>query len=125
MRSRQSGMTLLGLLVLIGVVGTWIYAGIRITPMYLNYMKIASTLEKVKDEYDSNPSTTEFMIRKAIERHFDIEMVNETVFNFRDIVVRKRGGVFVVTAAYEDVAPFAANISFLGAFDKTVEIQAR
>lgn len=125
MRSRQSGMTFLGLLVLVVVVGTWVYAGIRIVPMYLNYMKVAGTLEKVKDEYDANPSTTDFMIRKAIERHFNIEMVNEDVFDFRDIVVRKQGGVFTVTAAYEDTAPFLANVSFLASFDKTVEIQAR
>lgn len=125
MRSRQSGMTFLGLLVLILVVGTWVYAGIRIVPMYLNYMKVAGTLEKVRDEYESNPSTTDFMIRKAIERHFDIEMVNETVFSFRDVVVKRQGGTFTVTAAYEDTAPFIANIYFLASFDKTVEIQAR
>ena len=70
MRNRQSGMTFLGLLVLIVVVGSWVYAAMRITPMYLNYMKVAGTLEKVRDEYNSNPGTTDFMIRKAIERHF-------------------------------------------------------
>lgn len=123
MRSRQAGMTFLGLLVLILVVGTWVYAGIRLTPMYLEYMKIASTLEKVRDEYNSNPETTEFMIRKAIERHFDIEMVN--VIGDRDVVIKRDGAVYRVTAAYEDTARFAYNVSFLTTFNKTVEIQAR
>jgi len=118
-------MTFLGLLVLIVVVGSWVYAAIRITPLYLNYMKVAGTLEKVRDEYSSNPSTTEFMIRKSIERHFDIEMVNEDVFTFRDIVIKQQGGTFRVTAAYEHTAPFVANIYFLVDFNKTVEIQAR
>jgi hypothetical protein len=125
MRNRQSGMTFLGLLVLIVVVGSWVYAAMRVVPMYLNYMKVAGTLEKVRDELDSNPGTTEFMIRKAIERHFDIEMVKEDVFNYDDVTIKKVGGTFKVTAAYEDTAPFVANIYFLASFDKTVEIQSR
>ena len=125
MRSRQSGMTFLGLLVLIVVVGSWVYAAMRITPLYLNYMKVASTLEKVRDEYNSNPSTTAVMIRQAIQRHFDIEMVNEDVFDFSDVDIRQQGGTFTVTAAYEHTAPFVANIYFLADFNKTVEIQAR
>jgi Tfp pilus assembly protein PilE len=125
MRSKQSGMTFIGLLVLIVVVGSWVYAAMRIGPIYLNYMKVANTLEKVHDEFDSNPGTTEFMIRKAIERHFNIEMVREDVFDYPDVVIKKNGGTFRVTAAYEDTAPFVANIYFLVSFDKTVEIQAR
>jgi len=125
MRNRQSGMTFLGLLVLIVVLGTWVYAAMRVVPMYLNYMKVASSLEKVKDEYDSNPGTTEQMIRNSIYRYFDVESVNEKVFSYKDIMVRKNGGMFVVTAAYEDTAPFVSNIYFLTSFDKSVEIQAR
>jgi hypothetical protein len=118
-------MTFLGLLVLIVVVGSWVYAAMRVVPLYLNYMKVAGTLEKVRDELDSDPGTTEIMIRRAIERHFDIEMVNESVFGFRDVVIKKDSGTFRVTASYEDTAPFVSNIYFLVSFDKKVEIQAR
>ncbi|MCU0977089.1 MAG: DUF4845 domain-containing protein [Steroidobacteraceae bacterium] len=123
MRARQRGITFLGLLILILVVGTWIYAAIRVVPLYLENMKIASTLEKVRDEYSSNPGTTDFMIRKAIERHFDIEMVN--AISDRDILIQRKGDKFDVTAAYEATAPFAYNIQFLVTFDKTVEIPVR
>ncbi len=123
MRARQRGMTFLGLLLVIIVVGGWIYAGIRVAPLYLENMKIASTLEKVRDEYESNPGSSEFMIRKSIERHFDIEMVN--VISHNDVTIQRKGEVFEVSAAYEAVAPFAYNISFLVDFDKTVEIPAR
>jgi len=125
MRNRQSGITFLGLLVLIVVVGSWVYAAIRVAPLYLNYMKVANTLEKIRDEYESNPGTTEAMLRKALERHFDIEMVNEEVFTYSDVVIRKEGGMFRVSAAYEDTAPLAYNIYILVSFDKTVEIRAR
>lgn len=123
MRSRQTGITFLGLLVLIVVLGTWVYAAIRITPMYLNYMKVAGTLEKVRDEFNSNPNTSAIMIRRSISRHFEIEMVDENVFTDRDVTIKKQGDAFQVTASYEDTAPFVANISFLATFNKSVEIQ--
>jgi DNA-dependent RNA polymerase auxiliary subunit epsilon len=123
MRARQRGITFLGLLILILVVGTWVYAAIRVVPLYLENMKIASTLEKVRDEYSANPGTTDFMIRKAIERHFDIEMVN--AISDRDVLIERKGDTFHVTAAYEATAPFAYNIEFLVTFDKTVEIPVR
>ena len=121
MQGRQRGMTVLGILVVIIVVGAWVYAGIRLVPKYLEYMRIASTLEKVKEEYESNPGSTEFMLRKAIERHFDIEMV--TVIDVRDIEIKRESGAFSVRANY--TVPLVYNISFLLTFDKTVEVAAR
>ncbi len=123
MQHRQRGMTMLGILVLVVVVGAWVYAGIRMTPKYLEYMRIASTLEKVRDEFDSNPGTTEFMLRKGVERHFDIEMVN--AITSKDIEITKDGGMFTMRAAYEDTVPLAGNVSFLLEFDKSVEVNAR
>jgi len=114
---------MLGILVLVVVVGAWVYAGIRMTPKYLEYMRIASTLEKVRDEFDANPGTTEFMLRKAVERHFDIEMVN--VITSNDLEITKEGGTFTMRAAYEDTVPLAGNVSFLLEFDKSVEVNAR
>jgi hypothetical protein len=114
---------MLGILVLVVVVGAWVYAGIRMTPKYLEYMRIASTLEKVRDEYDSNPGTTEFMLRKAVERHFDIEMVE--VITSHDIEIKKEGGLFTMRAAYDETVPLAGNVSFLLEFDKLVEVNSR
>jgi hypothetical protein len=123
MQHRQRGMTFLGIVVLVIVVGAWVYSAIRLTPKYLEYVKVAATLEKVRDEYDSNPGTTDFMLRKAIERHFDIEMVE--VITSNDIEIRKEGGTFFMRAAYDTTVPLVSNVSFLVSFDKTVEVNAR
>jgi hypothetical protein len=123
MQHRQRGMTFLGIVVLVIVVGAWVYSAIRLTPKYLEYVKVAATLEKVRDEYDSNPGTTDFMLRKAIERHFDIEMVD--VITSNDIEIRKEGGTFFMRAAYDTTVPLVSNVSFLVSFDKTVEVNAR
>jgi hypothetical protein len=116
-------MTFLGILVLVVVVGAWVYAGIRLLPKYLEYMRVASTLEKVRDEYDSNPGSTEFMLRKAVERHFDIELVE--VISANDIEIKREGGEFTMRAYYDDTVPLAGNLSFLVEFDKSVVVNAR
>jgi hypothetical protein len=116
-------MTFLGIIVLVIVVGAWVYSGIRLVPKYLEYMRVAATLEKVRDEYESNPGTTDFMLRKAVERHFDIEMIE--IITSNDIEIRKEGGTFFMRAFYEDTVPLVANVSFLVEFDKTVEVAAR
>jgi len=123
MQHRQRGMTMLGILLIVVVVGAWLYAGIRLTPKYLEYMRVASTLEKVRDEFSNNPGSTEVMLRRAVERHFDIEMVE--VITSKDIEIKKDGDVFLMRAAYEDTVPLAGNVSFLLDFDKTVEVAAR
>ena len=122
MQHRQRGMTMLGILVVVVVVGGWVYAGIRLLPKYLEYMRVASTLEKVRDEYDSNPGSTEFMLRKAVERHFDIEMVE--VIAAEDIEIKKDGSQFNMRAYYDDTVPLAGNVSFLVEFDKSVVVNA-
>lgn len=122
MQHRQRGMTFLGIIVLVIVVGAWVYSGIRLAPKYLEYMRVAATLEKVRDEYESNPGTTDLMLRRAVERHFDIEMVE--IISSNDIQIRKEGGTFYMRAAYEDTVPLVSNVSFLVQFDKTVEVAA-
>lgn len=123
MQHRQGGMTFLGILILVVVVGAWVYSGIRLAPKYLEYMKVAATLEKVRDEYENNPGTTEFMLRKTVERHFDIESV--TVIDLNDVEIKRDGGLFLMRAAYEDTVPLVGNVSFLVQFDKAVEVTAR
>lgn len=123
MQQRQGGMTFLGILVLVVVVGAWVYSGIRLAPKYLEYMKVAATLEKVRDEHENDPGTTEFMLRKAVERHFNIESV--TAITENDIEIKRDGSLFLLRAAYEDTVPLAGNVSFLVQFDKSVEVTAR
>jgi hypothetical protein len=123
MRSRQQGITFLGLLVALVLVGGWVYVGIRLTPIYLQGMAVKSALNKVRDEFQSNPGTTEQMVRVGISRQFDVESI--TSIDFRDVEITRDGGTFIVRAAYQDTAPLVSNISLLVDFDNSVEIQAR
>ena len=57
MRHRQRGVTFIGWIVPAGADRILVYAGIRLTPLYLEYMNVARTLEQVKTEFDGNAPT--------------------------------------------------------------------
>ena len=122
MRSRQLGMTFMGFVVLAVVVGGWVYAGIRLTPMYLNYMRIAASLEKVRDEYTASQSANPQMIRNSLARYFDIEGIDESRYGHKDVIIKREGDVWKVQAQYDDKVRFVSNVYLMIAVDKVVEI---
>jgi hypothetical protein len=117
---REAGMTTVGLIVLVAFVGLFGFAGIRLTPVYLNYMKVLGVVNGVHEEFDgTNPSRS--AIRSSISRRFDVESVGE--ITAREVTVTSVDGGYEVRAKYEHVAPFIANISFSVAFDKAVLVR--
>lgn len=120
LRQRQAGMTTLGLIILVAFVGLFAFAGIRLTPVYLNYMKVVGVLDGVREEFDGTGATTS-AIRTSVFRRFDIESVSQ--ISARDIKVTKVDGGHEVAATYSHKAPFIANVSFVVDFDKRVLVR--
>lgn len=122
MRREQRGITFIGLVILIAFLGTFLYAGIRLIPVYLEYQQVLATLKQLTDQFQEG-GATERNIRIAIERRFDVEDVKS--LDYKDITVKRDGDVWDVQAAYSAVTPFIGNISFLVDFDKTVQVPAK
>ena len=117
---RETGMTTLGMIVLVAFVGLFAFAGLRLTPVYLNYMKVLGVINGVQEEFDgANP--TRSAIRSSISRRFDVESVSE--ITAREVSVTSVDGDFEVRAQYNHVAPFIANVSFSVEFDKAVLVR--
>jgi hypothetical protein len=115
---RERGMTTLGLLVLVAFVGLFIYGGIRLTPLYLEYLSVSKTLSNVAQELDA--SASEPAIRDSIKKRFEIQDVSS--MKASDIEITREGTAWTVRAAYDAEAPFVANIGFVVHFDKTVTL---
>ena len=119
-KRRQKGMTTLGLIILVSFLGLFAFAGIRLTPVYLNYMKVVGVIDGVDEEFDGTGATST-AIRKSISRRFDIESV--AVITAKDVTVKKTAEGYEVAAAYSHKAPFIANVSFLVDFDKRTTVR--
>jgi hypothetical protein len=120
MHSKQRGITAIGWLFLIVPIAILGYAGIRVAPIYLNYMKVARSIEKTATQHKGDESITAQAIRNTLDKHFDIESINYPTS--KDIKVRRDGQNWIIEAAYEDVAPLFSNLSLLLKFDKSATI---
>jgi hypothetical protein len=119
MRFRQRGATFLGMVVIIGIVGFALYAGIRLMPLYLEYMAVVRALEQTaKDNSDGNTSPQD--LRNELDRRWTIEDIHSV--DTKDIEIKKAAKGFTMRAWYRAEAPFVANVSLVADFDKTVPV---
>jgi hypothetical protein len=120
MRRRQLGMTFIGLmciLVLVGIIG---YAGVRLAPVYLNYLKVARALDSTATEFKGD-STDVTGIRNSLERHWEID--DPTGVDYKDVVITKDDTGVTMHVVYDDSVPYVGNVSLAVHFDKTVKMQ--
>jgi len=113
-------MTALGLVFLISFMGIFAFGVIRLTPVYLNYMKIVGVVDGVVDEFEGQ-NATPTDLRRSISRRFDVESVSE--IRARDVKVTMVDGGLQVAAVYNHSAPFIANVSFTVHFNKTAIVR--
>jgi len=113
---RQAGITTLGFIILALFIGLIAFGAIRLTPVYLNYMKVVGVVDGVVTEFDGQKPTRQAM-RTSISRRFDVESVS--VLTAREVTVTAVDGGFEVSAVYDHTSPFIGNISFTVHFDKT------
>lgn len=117
---REEGITAVGALILATFVALFAFGILRLTPVYLNYMKISGVLEGVYKEFDSqNPARS--AIRRSIGRRFDVESVS--VITAREIKVTPDNGGFLIEAVYDHTVPFISNVYFTVKFDKQVLVR--
>ncbi len=118
MKRTQRGVTFIGwicLLIPVAIVG---YSGIRLIPMYLNYTKIARSMEQLSQELRG--SDTQQSVRSSLEKRLDIEQVDFP--NVKDFTIRRDAQSWVVAIEYEDGVPLLSNISLSAKFNKSVRI---
>jgi hypothetical protein len=117
MRNRQRGVTAIGWLFLLTPIAIVGYAGIRLAPLYLNYMKVTRALDQVATDLKEGGGDPQG-IRTAVDKHFEIDMVEYPTT--KDMKITRDGAGWVVQMAYDDEAPLFSNISLHVTFDKTV-----
>ena len=120
MRKYQRGVTALGWLILMIPMALLAYVGIRLTPVYLNYMNVSHALSQVSSEVTGDADSA--AIRLSLSKHFDVNGI--TFPDPRDVKVTRAGHGWNVEAAYDDQTPLFANVFILVSFDKAVQIKS-
>lgn len=116
----QRGMTTLGLLILLIFIGIFLYAGVRLVPVYLEDLKISGTFKKLGQEFSGGDSS-KAAIQKSIGKSFDVESVR--VISYKDVKIKKTGKGYDVSISYTNKTPFLANVSFAVDFSHQVSLE--
>jgi hypothetical protein len=122
MREKQRGVTFIGWVFLLIPFAIVFYAGLRVTPLYLNYMKVSKGLNQLATDFKDASGVNPQGLRGSLEKHFEIDSVDYP--SVKDVKVTRVGRGWVVEAAYDDQAPLFANLSIQVTFDKTVRLGA-
>ena len=89
-------------------------------PIYLDYMKVARSLEQVRDEH-SAIQTNPNLLRRSLERRWDVEDV--TGISWKEIEIKKVSDGYTMEANYEVEQQFVYNVYLMVKFDKIVTVQ--
>lgn len=119
MRRAQRGVTFLGWLMLLVPVAVVVYAGIRLTPLYLNYLRVTRSLERLSDQQDAQDINAQ-SLRSSLDKSFDIETIQYP--STKDIDIHRDGDHWVAIADYQDLAPLFGNLSLVVQFHKEVDL---
>lgn len=117
----QRGITFIGWIILLVPVAILVYAGIRLTPIYLNATKVARVLEQTRQEYEGQSGLGVNNIRNALGKRFNVEYIEYP--DYKDVLIRKTGDGWEVSAKWDEVVPLVANVSLLVEFDQSETIQ--
>ena len=120
MKRTQGGMTLIGFVIVLAVVGVFIYMGMKVIPMYSEYYAVKQALQGLAGEpgiADQSPAK----IKDLFFRRLYISYA-DTVKSEHVKVVRKDAG-YVMTVKYEVRKPLIANLDVVGKFETEKELR--
>jgi hypothetical protein len=119
---RQRGVTFIGWLILLIPMAILGYVAIRLVPIYLNYMRVAHSVQQTAAEMKSEDvaTLTPMLIRATLSKHFDIESISFP--DVKDVTVTRDSTGWTIEAKFEDTAPLFGNISMVIDFDKVGKI---
>ena len=122
MKSKQSGITLIGFLIVIAVVGFFAYMAMKLLPSYSEYMGVVKAMNQISTEGTNGKSLDE--IRRDLMFKMNFQYVDDATIKPTNITIKRdTGGVSSLHVVYDKQIPFMYNIDFLLHFDKSVPLQ--
>ncbi len=119
-RRGQRGITLLGFIIVLAVVGVFAYVGFKLFPMYQEYYAVKSALKGLASEADignTDPGRIQTMLLRRLDMSYSQNVKKE------HIKIDRGDGGWVITVQYEVRKPLIANLDVVGKFNATQNLK--
>lgn len=121
MKSKQSGITLIGFIVVLAVAGFFAYMAMKLVPAYSEYMGVVKAMNQTATEGVDGKSLDQ--IRRELIRKLDFQYVDDATIRPSDISMGQGASGNELRVSYDKDVPFMYNIDFLIHFEKSVPVQ--
>jgi hypothetical protein len=113
-RQRQSGMSILGILCIMLMVGFFIMCAIRLVPAYTDYLSVKGVVSRLVMEPEAATESLSDLRRKIATR-FNTNQIY--LLNPKDVEIYTKSGKTYIDANYEARVPIVWRIDALMKFD--------
>ncbi|WP_407908954.1 DUF4845 domain-containing protein [Lysobacter claricitrinus] len=120
MRRNQQGMTLTSFIVVLAVVGVFVYMAMKLIPMYSEYFSVKKALEGMAREPGMAANPPE-RIKDLFFRRMEVDYVDD--IKPENVKVARKEAGWVMTVDYEVRKPLIANLDVVGRFNAEKEFQ--
>jgi Tfp pilus assembly protein PilE len=117
--AQQRGMSLMGIIVTLGVLGILGVSAAKLLPAYVDYWSVRKIFSAMVQNGETNGTVAE--IRRTYDTRNAIEDVKSV--EGKDLEIRKEGGETVVSADWSVKVPIVANVSACIDFSATTAKQ--
>ena len=120
-RNRQRGLSFLGLITLVGVLGFAVVIGLKLIPIYMESWKIDGIMDAVISEAGIDKQSRQ-EITNAMLKRLDIDAVDSVSYrNHKEhMTITKRKNSMTINVFYTIETPLIGNLTLLATFDKSV-----
>jgi type II secretory pathway pseudopilin PulG len=121
MHGKVKGITLIGFVIVLAVLGFFGYLAMRLIPAYTEYYGVVKSMEQERSEAGAAAKSLD-MIRRDLAFKFSTQYVDEANVPPQAITLKREGGASTLRVNYERRIPFMYNIELLATFDKSVSM---
>ncbi len=119
MHHKAKGITLIGFVIILCVVGFFAYAAMRLIPVYTEYFGVVKSMDQESKEPGAQSKSLD-QLRRDLGFKFSTQYVDEQNVPLSAIGLTRENGKAVMRIAYERRVPFMYNIELLVSFDHSV-----
>ena len=106
MRTKQLGISLIGLIMASAIIIAVLMVGMKLAPSYIEFFAIKKAVNAIASDKTASSSVSE--VRKAFDRYATIDDINTVKGS--DLEITKDSGGTVIRAAYRREVPLVANV---------------
>lgn len=120
MKSRQTGITLIGFVIVLGVLGFFAFMAMKLVPSYIEFFGVKKAMTQIAT---SGSATDLDSIRRDLIFKMGFQYVDDATISPKDITLDRANNGAVLHVDYDKQIPFIYNIDFLLHFQNSVQLK--